>query len=72
MGEYWDELPEAHRVFFRLSESDIALVLVSQAFLNSHYCQKVEVQSFLRQRRSRGMVIFPIIMTSVEHLTCAT
>ena len=54
------------------SESDIALVLVSQTFVNSNYCQKVEVQSFLRQRRSSGMAIFPIIMTSVEHLTCAT
>ena len=52
----WDE-----EIKTKIRESDIALVLVSQAFLNSNYCQKVEVQSFLRQRRSSGMAIFPIL-----------
>ena len=55
----WDE-----EIKTKIRESDIALVLVSQAFLNSNYCQKVEVQSFLRQRRSSGMAIFPIILSA--------
>ena len=55
----WDE-----EIKKKICDSDIALILVSQAFLNSHYCQKVEVQSFLRERRSSGMVIFPIILSA--------
>jgi len=55
----WDE-----EIKTKIRGSDIALILVSQAFLNSNYCQKVEVQSFLRQRRSSGMAIFPIILSA--------
>jgi class 3 adenylate cyclase/tetratricopeptide (TPR) repeat protein len=50
----------------RLDSSDIAVVLVSQAFLDSPYCQEVEMESFLGSCRQRGMVIFPIILSPCE------
>jgi len=58
-GSVWD-----NEIRARIRESHIALVLVSQRFLSSDYCQKVEVRNFLRQRRSEGMVIFPIILSA--------
>jgi hypothetical protein len=58
-GSAWDDAIKT-----KIRESDIALILVSQAFLNSNYCQRAEIQDFLGQRRSSGMVIFPIILSS--------
>lgn len=58
-GSLWD-----NEIRSKIRASHIALVLVSQSFLNSDYCQKVEVRGFLRQRRSEGMVIFPIILSA--------
>jgi hypothetical protein len=58
-GSFWDK-----EIKSKIRESHIALALVSQSFLNSDYCQKVEVRNFLRQRRAAGMVIFPIILSA--------
>jgi hypothetical protein len=53
-GASWDQ-----EIQERLRTSDVALVLVSQSFLDSPYCTKIEVSSFLEHCRSRGMVLFP-------------
>lgn len=58
-GSMWD-----NEIKSKIRESNTALVLVSQSFLNSDYCQKVEVRNFLRQRRLEGMVVFPIILSA--------
>ena len=56
-GELWDEEIKA-----RIVESDIALVLVSQAFLNSKYCTDVEIGGFI----ARKVFIFPVILSACE------
>jgi formylglycine-generating enzyme required for sulfatase activity len=56
-GESWDEEIKA-----RIAESDIALVLVSQAFLNSSYCTDVEIGSFI----ARKVFIFPVILSACD------
>ena len=60
-GALWDD--EIRR---RLSESDIALVLVSQSFLDSAYCTNVEMRTFLTRRREDGMILFPILLSPCE------
>ena len=42
-GDAWDDEIKA-----RIATTDIALVLVSQRFLDSAYCADVEVEGFLR------------------------
>ncbi|HYQ93119.1 MAG TPA: TIR domain-containing protein, partial [Candidatus Competibacteraceae bacterium] len=56
-GELWDEEIKA-----RIVDSDIALVLVSQAFLNSNYCTDVEIGGFI----ARKVFIFPVILSACE------
>ena len=56
-GELWDDVIKAN-----IQAADIALVLVSQSFLDSYYCQKVETQSFLTQKKH----LFPIILSPCE------
>jgi hypothetical protein len=58
-GEMWNE--EIRR---QMELANIALVLVSQAFLNSQYCQGSEMASFIRERKSRGLIIVPIILSA--------
>jgi hypothetical protein len=60
-GDKWDE-----EIKDKINQTDIALILVSQAFLNSDYCTNVEIKLFLRQCRERGLVIFPIILSACE------
>ena len=60
-GSLWDD-----EIRNRLESSDIALVLVSQAFLDSPYCTRVEIGSFLDACRQRGMVIIPIVLSPCE------
>jgi hypothetical protein len=60
-GDNWDEEIKA-----RILEAHIALVLVSQWFLNSAYCTEVEIREFLQQCRKRGLVIFPVILSACE------
>jgi hypothetical protein len=57
-GEPWDELIRSE-----IARSHIALVLVSQAFLNSAYCRNVEVAAFLEKRKHDGMVVFPVVLS---------
>jgi hypothetical protein len=56
-GELWDEV-----IKNTIQDSPIALVLVSQYFLDSAYCQNVEIQGFLANKAH----LFPIILSPCE------
>jgi hypothetical protein len=60
-GDAWDA-----RIREEIENSQIALVLVSQTFLNSDYCQNVEISSFLTQRARSGLKIFPVIVSPCD------
>lgn len=60
-GQRWDEEIKA-----QIAATDIALVLVSQWFLDSAYCTEVEISEFLRHSRDKGLVILPIILSACE------
>lgn len=60
-GDQWDGNIQA-----ALQSSHIALLLVSQAFLDSHYCLNVEVSSFLDRQRRSGLKIFPVLLSACE------
>jgi hypothetical protein len=67
-GDLWDA-----EIKCQIDQSDIALILVSQAFLNSVYCQNVEVSSFVAARSQKNLRLVPILIsacdwTSVEWL----
>lgn len=57
VGEPWDEVIKNN-----LREAQIALVLVSQSFLDSDYCQQVEIRDLL----ARKAHLFPIILSACE------
>lgn len=60
-GNLWDD-----EIRSKIGESQIALLLISQAFLNSQYIKNVEIPQFLEQRKTDGMVLFPIILSACE------
>jgi hypothetical protein len=60
-GDLWDE-----KIEDQIVSSDIALVLVSQFFLNSRYCMEVEITKFIEGRKKRGLRIFPIILSACD------
>lgn len=60
-GDLWDA-----EIKTQLRQADIALVLVSQPFLNSSYCQDVEARSFIESQISRGLRIIPIILSACD------
>ncbi|HYK02193.1 MAG TPA: AAA family ATPase [Thermoanaerobaculia bacterium] len=60
-GSFWND-----EIRSRLATSDIALVLVSQAFLDSPYCTQIEIESFLDSCRKRGMLMFPVVLSPCE------
>jgi|SRR5882724_9243472 len=55
-GEIWDDVIKG-----RIAESDIALVLVSQWFLDSPYCT-VEISGFL----AKAAVVVPVLLSPCE------
>ena len=57
VGDSWDKAIKAN-----IQEADIALVLVSQNFLDSEYCQNVEIKGFLAHKSH----LFPIILSACE------
>jgi hypothetical protein len=61
VGDKWDD--EIKR---RISTSHIALILVSQSYLDSPYCQNTEIKMFLQEAEKRGLVIFPIMLSRCE------
>lgn len=60
-GDIWDD-----EIKQNISESHIALVLVSELFLNSPYVRTEEIPAFLHKRREEGMVIFPVILSACD------
>ena len=60
-GDLWDDVIKKH-----ISDSAIALVLVSQWLLNSKYVMNEEVPRFLNKRKEEGMAIFPVILSACE------
>jgi hypothetical protein len=60
-GEIWDNTIKEY-----IEQADIALVLVSQAFINSPYCLNVEIKRLLEKRKESGLVIFPVILSSCD------
>ncbi|MDS4032038.1 MAG: toll/interleukin-1 receptor domain-containing protein [Candidatus Contendobacter sp.] len=56
-GELWDEVIKVN-----LQDAHIALVLISQAFLDSPYCQNVEIERCL----ARQTHLFPIILSACD------
>ena len=68
---WWDEALVAgddfdNEIKAQIENSQVAVVLVSQWFLDSDYCTKVEVEEFLRHASEKGLVIFPIILSPCE------
>jgi hypothetical protein len=57
MGALWDDEIKAH-----LDASPIALVLVSQGFLDSDYCQQVEIEQLLAQKTH----LLPVILSPCD------
>jgi class 3 adenylate cyclase/predicted ATPase len=60
-GMLWDDAIKE-----QLRASDIALVLVSQSFLDSRYCSDVEMASFLARCREEGLILFPVILSPCD------
>jgi hypothetical protein len=56
-GELWDDLIKQ-----QIAACDIALVLVSQDFLNSKYCKDIEIRGFL----AGSKVLVPVILSACE------
>ena len=56
-GEKWDD-----EIKQKIAETDITLALVSQAFLNSHYCMDIEISRFIHQQTH----IIPVIYSACE------
>ena len=57
VGELWGAVIKT-----QIREAHIALVLVSQSFLDSAYCQDVEIKNFLAAKS----YLFPIILSPCE------
>ncbi len=60
-GDDWDS-----RITDEIDAADIALVLVSQAYLNSRYCVDDEVARFLQARKNRGLVVYPVVLSPCD------
>jgi hypothetical protein len=60
-SDLWDDSIEQE-----MDRADIALVLVSQSFLNSRYSQDTEVRTFIDAARERGLRIYPVILRKCD------
>jgi len=60
-GDLWDDVIKDN-----IQTANVALVLVSQPFLNSKYCTEEEVKAFLAGRKASGLVIFPVIVSPCD------
>jgi len=60
-GEIWEV-----RIREELERTDIALVLVSQAFLDSRFITNVEIKELLSERAKSGTVILPVILSACD------
>jgi hypothetical protein len=60
-SEIWDD-----RVKQEMARADIALVLVSQPFLNSKYITQTELPALLAKRKNVGMSIVPLMVSASD------
>ena len=60
-GTKWDTEIKA-----QIAQCHIALVLVSQSFLDSSYCIDVEISGFLERCRTDGMRVLPVVLSPCE------
>lgn len=60
-GDDWNEEIKA-----RIKESHIALLLISQAYLDSKYVANEEVADFLKQRQRERLILFPILLSDCK------
>ncbi len=60
-GDKWDEEIKA-----QIREAHIALLLVSQQYLDSHYCRETEISGFIQRCHENGLVVFPIRLSPCE------
>lgn len=60
-SEIWDD-----RIKKEMARADIALVLVSQYFLNSSYITKTELPALLAARRAAGLSILPLLVSASD------
>jgi len=60
-GEQWDD-----EIRTQLEQADIALILVSQSFLDSEYCTNVEVKDFVERSKAHGLTIVPVILSPCD------
>jgi hypothetical protein len=59
VGDDWDSIIQS-----RIKTTDIAVVLISQAFLNSTYIRDKEIQPFLSRSREEALIIFPVMLSA--------
>lgn len=60
-SEIWDD-----HIKQEMARADIALVLVSQYFLNSSYITKTELPALLAARRTAGLSILPLLVSASD------
>jgi hypothetical protein len=60
-GMLWDD-----EIKKQMDDADIVIALVSQSFLNSDYCQNVEMSRFLERRKQTGLIILPVIVAPCD------
>ena len=65
-SEIWDD-----RIRMEFSRADVALVLVSQYFLNSRYITDTEMPTLLDARRTHGLSIVPLLVAPSDWQTHA-
>jgi len=60
-SELWDD-----RIKEELTRADIALILVSQHFLNSKYIRETEMPALLASRQMAGLSILPLMVSASD------
>lgn len=60
-GEDWDEGIKA-----QLRQADIALLLISQSFLNSEYVRNVEIRHSIERREREGLRLLPVLLSPCD------
>jgi hypothetical protein len=60
-SELWDE-----RIREEMNRADVALILVSQFFLNSKYITDTELPALIAGRREKGLALFPLLVSPCD------
>jgi hypothetical protein len=60
-SDLWDDIIKEE-----MQKADIALVMVSQYFLDSPYCRNTEAVTFIERREKEGLKIFPVRLSKCD------